>query len=139
MPIHKGDGRTKALNYWKLCITSAVVKILEGIVNTASPKHFATINLLSKHQYGFQPGKSVETNLIDSYYYITELLDQSLRVDVVLLDFSKAFDKVCHQRLQLNLKVICIEEDMVDRIMSFLKGRKQQIRAFGEGWYSFLF
>ena len=56
---------------------------------------------------------------------------------MVLLDFSKAFDKVCHQRLQLNLKIICIEEDVVDQIMSSLKGRKQQIRALGEGGTAF--
>ena len=132
-PIHKGGDKSKACSYRPISITSAVGKILEGIVNTAVLRHLITNNLLSKQQHGFRPGRSVETNLIDSYNYITELLDQGLPVDMILLDFAKAFDKVCHRRLHLKLKAIGIQEGVVDWITSFLKGRKQQVRVFGEG------
>ena len=63
LPKNKGGDRIKAPNYWPISITSAVGKNLECIVSAADLK-LAINNFLSKHQHRFQPGRSVETNLI---------------------------------------------------------------------------
>ena len=65
-------------------------------MNTHIVEHLTTNELLNDSQHGFRHGCLVETNLIDAYDYVTEHLDQAIPVNLVLLDFAKAFDKVCH-------------------------------------------
>lgn len=50
-------------------------------------------------QYGFMKGMSCLTNLISFYDQVTHLVDEGKAVDVVYLDFSKAFDMVSHSIL----------------------------------------
>ena len=61
-------------------------------MNTHIVGHHTTNELLSDSQHGFRHGYLVETILIDVYDYITEHLDQAIPVDLVLLDFEKAFN-----------------------------------------------
>ncbi len=50
-------------------------------------------------QHGFVPRRSCLTNLIIAEELITGMTDQGEPVDVAYLDFSKAFDSVCHRLL----------------------------------------
>ncbi|XP_065570285.1 uncharacterized protein LOC136033464 [Artemia franciscana] len=95
-PLHKGGSCNSISSYQLISHTSVAGKILEGIMNTHIVKHLTTNELLSDSQHGFRHGCLVYTNLIDLYDYVTEHLDQAILVDLVLLDFAKAFNKVCH-------------------------------------------
>ncbi|XP_065567282.1 uncharacterized protein LOC136031541 [Artemia franciscana] len=95
-PVNKGCSHNIISNYQPINLTSVAGKILEGIMNTHIVRHLTTNELLSDSQHSFRHGCSVETNLIDVYDYIIEHLDQAIPVDLVLLDFAKAFDRVCH-------------------------------------------
>ena len=55
--------------------------------------------LLSVHQFGFRSKHSTSDQLILCYEDITREVDQGLMVDLVFFDYSKAFDKVCHNIL----------------------------------------
>ena len=136
-PIHKGGSKEDASNYRPISVTSAVGKLLEAIVNTAILKHLTTNKLFSSCQHGFRSGRSVETNLIDSYNYITDLLDQGFPVDIILLDLAKAFDKVCHKRLRIKLQAIGVSGGVVEWVMQFLTDRKQTVKVFGEDGRTF--
>jgi len=56
---------------------------------------------------------------------------------MILLEFAKAFDKVCHRRLYVKLKAIGINTDTIDWVMLFLSDRKQAVKVLGENPFPF--
>ncbi|KAL8600648.1 hypothetical protein ACOMHN_006714 [Nucella lapillus] len=57
----------------------------------------------------------------------TELLDSGSNVDVIYMDFQKAFDSVPHRRLILKLEAHGIKQQVLQWITAFLSNRKQQV------------
>jgi hypothetical protein len=55
---------------------------------------------------------------------ITGALNNGLGVDVIYLDFIKAFDRVAHARLVTKLKGIGINGSLLSWYVSFLANRK---------------
>ena len=58
-------------------------------------------HIVSLKQHGFVKGRSCLTNLLEVFEHWTSCFDDGYRVDVVYLDYRKAFDTVPHQRLSL--------------------------------------
>ena len=129
-PIHKKGRKDSVENYRPISITSVVVKLLEHIVNKAVIEHLDWNHRLNSSQHGFQCNRSVDTNLLESYEYITKLLELRIPVDMIFLDFSKAFDKVCHRRVELKLQSIGLEEKILKWILDFLRKCVQHVRLF---------
>ena len=61
--------------------------------------HILTNDLISQKQYGFMTGRSTTLQLLRAMDDWTEALDKNNEVDIIYLDFKKAFDTVPHQRL----------------------------------------
>ena len=61
-------------------------------------------------------------------------------MDVIYLDFQKAFNKVSHQRLLLKLKAHGIGNDVINWIVEWLTHRRQRVIVGGEisNWKSVL-
>jgi len=57
----------------------------------------------------------------------TNYVDQGKSVDVIYMDFMKAFDKVSHKHLINKLKNFEIYEQLINWIQDFLSGRTQAI------------
>ncbi len=79
------------------------------------------LNLPSDAQHGFMPRRSCLTNLIVAEEFITGMTDQGEPMDVVYLDFSKAFDSVCHRlvvkkmvTMGINLKITRWVEELLN-------------------------
>ena len=70
-------------------------------------------NLINTSQHGFLKARSCRTNLFCFLEDITKWVDDGSLVNVVYLDFQKAFDKVPHQRLLLKLKAHGIGNDVI--------------------------
>jgi len=77
---------------------------LETILKDNIVCHLVTHSLINDSQRGFLPKRSCLTNLLEFLEYVTSAVDQGKPVDVIYLDFQKAFDKVPHERLLSKLK-----------------------------------
>ena len=67
-------------------------------------KQLQKINPSETKQHGFRRGMSCKTQLIEATYDWTNILSKGKgQIDVILLDFSKAFDVVPHHHLLIKL------------------------------------
>ena len=62
--------------------------------------------LLNSSQHGFLKARSCSTNMLYFLEEITKWIDERSPVDIIYLDFKKAFAKVPHQRSLLILKAV---------------------------------
>jgi hypothetical protein len=90
------------------------------------------LGLLTDSQHGFRKRWSTETQLIISIDDVAKSLDVGEQIDCILLDFSKAFDKVPHSRLLLKLQHYGVRRLLRDWITSFLIGRTQCVVLDGQ-------
>ena len=67
------------------------------------------------------------TNLLEFSEEVYESIDERKPVDVIYLDFTKAFDKVPHKRLANKLEACGIRGQVLTWIKSWLSGRRQQV------------
>ena len=99
--------KKKSVNYRPVSLTSVICKLLETIIRDHMMdfllKH-KLIKLINSTQHGFLKARSCLTNLLCIFEEITKWVDGGSPVDVIYLDFQKAFDKVPHQRVILKLK-----------------------------------
>ena len=96
--------------------------------------------LINTSQHGFLKARSCLTNLLCFLEEITKWVDDRSPVDVVYLDFQKAFDKVPHQRLLFKLKAHGIGNDVITWIEKWLTHKRQRVIVDGEisNWKSVL-
>ena len=78
-------------SYRPISVTNNICRIFEKILCNRLIDFLENENLLSPNQHGFRRGKSVLTNLVDSYNYVTYQLELKNSVDVIYLDFEKGF------------------------------------------------
>ena len=71
---------------------------------------------------------------------ITKRIDEGSPVDIIHLDYQKAFDKMPHKRLLLKLKAHVIGDGIIDWIEQWLTDRRQRVVVDGEvsNWKSVL-
>ena len=93
---------------------------------------FAERNILCKEQHGFRRGRSCESQLIGLIDQVTDALENGQDSDVLVMDFSKAFDKVSHSLLIHKLNHYGITGNLNRWIGSFLGGRRQAVVVEGE-------
>ena len=98
----KGD-RKLLENYKPISLTSVPGKLLERIIRDQIVNHMTTNNLFATCQHGFITGKSCTTQLLEYIKDISQALDKGYGVDVIYLDYQKAFDSVPHKRLLAKL------------------------------------
>ena len=114
-----------------MSLTSLTSKVMEHIVYCQISRHLSINRISSPHQHGFQRGLSCETQLITVIYEWALVLDVHGQVDVVFLDFAKAFDSVPHERLLLKADHFVIRNKTNIWFRSFLTGRSQRVLING--------
>ena len=130
-PIFKKGNRAMPENYRPVSLTSICCKIAEHVIVSNVMKHLDHTNFLSDQQHGFRRQRSCESQLIKTTNDLAEILNRKGQVDMAILDFAKAFDKVPHNRLLRKLKHCNIDQNVIGWIQSFLQNRTQRVAVDG--------
>ena len=130
-PIHKGGSRHIPKNYRPVALTSHLIKIFEKIVRRALVNYIEAHNHMNPNQHGFRAGHSCLSQLLQHQDRITQLLEEGLNVDVVYLDFSKAFDKLDIKITLQKLLNMGVTGRLFCWIQTFLSGRNQCVIVDG--------
>ena len=131
VPVFKKGERNKAENYRPISLTSVTCKLLEHVICSSIMDHLDEHNILTNAQHGFRKQRSCTTQLILTIQDLAKSVDDREQVDVILLDFSKAFDRVPHMRLLHKLKFYGIADNTHAWISDFLRNRSQKVLLDG--------
>ena len=118
------------MNYRPVSLTSVVGKMLESIIKDIITEHLESSDRIGPSQHGFIKGKSFLTNLLEFFEDVTSRVDKGEPVDVVHLDFQKAFDKVPHKRLVSKVKAHGIGDNVLTWIENWLADRMWRCRRW---------
>ena len=130
-PIFKKGKKSLPENYRPVSLTCILCKVLEKIIVKQIINHIKSSNLDSKRQHGFTKGKSVTTNLLEMMNIWSEALMHNIPVDVLYLDYQKAFDTVPHIRLIKQLETFGIIGKASKWVEAFLSNREQKVMVNG--------
>ncbi|KAK4813319.1 hypothetical protein QYF61_026482 [Mycteria americana] len=135
-PIFKKGRKEDPGNYRPVSLTSVPGKLMEQIILSAITRHVENNQGIRPSQHGFRKGRSCLTNLISFYDKVTRLVDEGKSVDVVYLDFSKAFDTVSHGILLEKLAAHGLDGCTLRWVKNWLDGRAQRVVVNGvySGW-----
>ena len=131
-PIYKKGNKSSPGNYRPVSLTSVCGRILESIIKDEVVDHLERNKLIKKSQHGFMRGKSCTSNLLAFLDKVTAAVDNGEAVDVVYLDFAKAFDKVPVERLLKKVEAHGISGQILRWIGAWLRNREQRVVLNGE-------
>lgn len=131
IPIYKGGNRDIPKNYRPIALTSHLIKIFEKVLRRYVVKYLDKYNLLNSEQHGFRSGRSCLSQLLAHYDRILNELEKCDGVDVVYLDFAKAFDKVDFGITLQKISALGINGKIGQWIRSFLSNRSQSVIVNG--------
>ena len=89
-------------------------------------------NILTDAQHGFRKKRSCESQLIVTLHNLAKSLDEKSQVDVILLDFEKAFNKVSHRHLLHKAEFYGIHGNILNWTRDFLKDWTRQVLLEGQ-------
>ena len=108
------------VRYWNIYV------IYSGISH-----HLEDHNVICDEQHGFRSGRLCETQLLITIHDFANNLNNQKKTDAILLDFTKAFDKVSHRRLCSKLFHYGIRGNLLSWINDFLTDRTQRVLVDG--------
>ena len=140
IPLFKKGSRNKSINYKPVSLTSVICKLLETIIRDHMMDFLIKHKLINPSQHGFLRARSCLTNVLCFFEELPKWVDEASPVDVIYLDFQKAFRNVQHQRLVLKLKSHGMGNSIINWIEQWLTDRKQRVVVDGEvsSWKSVL-
>ena len=108
--LHKKGDKSSAQNYRPISLTCILSKMFERIVRDHILDHI--LPYITNQQHGFLSGRSCVSNLLECMDTIYNIMNTGECVDILYLDFMKAFDSVSHGRLLSKLRTYGITGKM---------------------------
>ena len=126
-PLFKKGERDKTENYRPVSLTSIIGKIFESIIKDSLVEHLDRHRLIRNSQHGFTKSKSCLTNNLSCMESVTLNVDEGNPLDIVYLDFAKAFDKVPYERLFKKLEAHGVTGSVLNLIRNWLSSRRRKV------------
>ena len=131
-PVYKKGLRDDPGNYRPICLTPVPCKIFESIIADSIVEHVEENKLMLNSQHGFRQNRSCLTNLLEFFHNMFSVYDESRTIDILYLDFQKAFDKVPHKKPMVKVRALGIVGEVADWTEDWLRDRKQRVVINGE-------
>ena len=131
VPIHKGKSRAIPKNYRPVALTSLLIKVFEKVIRRHLVSYMEETHQFNPSQHGFRGGRSCLSQLLEHFDLVTRRMEEGKTVDVIYLDFAKAFDKVDMGITLRKLKKIGINGMLGRWLHCFLTGRYQRVIVNG--------
>ena len=132
VPVFKKGERSIPSNYRPVSLTCICSKLLEHIIYSHIFLHLKKYDILCEEKHGFRANRSCETQLIPTVNDIAKNMDAGKQTDVILLDFSKAFDRVSHMWLCHKLHHLGINGSLLAWIKCYLSEQTQKVIVNGQ-------
>ena len=129
-PQYKGGCRSLAPNYRPIALTSHLINIFEKVIRN-HVTYLEENQLLNPNQHGFRSGRSYLSQLLEHCDTILNYLQAGANVDVIYLDFAKAFDKVDFGIVFQKVKKLGIDSKIYEFMKAFLTDRRQSVVVNG--------
>ena len=126
-PIFKKGRKDDPGSYRPISLTSVPGKVMERIISGTIMDQLKVNQGIRPSQHGFTNGRSCLTNLISFYDKVTRLVDEGQAVDVVYLDFRRAFDTVPLSILVEKLAAHGLDGCTLCWVKHWLDGRAQRV------------
>jgi hypothetical protein len=131
-PIYKEQDQSAVSYYRPISLNSVICKQLEHIIGGYLRQVWDENDCLYKGQHGFRPGYSCESQVITVRQDIPESLDKGVGIDVIIIDFSKAFSLVPHDWLLTKLAAMDVYSKVDTGVRELLVGHTQRVRVGGQ-------
>ena len=131
-PVYKKGDVHLPENYRPVSLTCVSCKILEHIICKHILDHLERNKILTSLNHGFRSGYSCETQLVTTVHDLLGKFDTGSQIDMIILDFSKAFDTVPHGKLLHKMKLYGVDGNINSWLSDFLTNRKMKVVVDGE-------
>lgn len=130
IPIHKNGSKSAAENYRAIASQSVIPKLVENLMSNHIMFHASS--KINHFQHGFVPRRSTTTNLASFCHHALSALENGSQLDVLYVDFSKAFDKVDHLLLLSKLRNLGLADLIIDWLSSFISSWSYRVLVKGK-------
>jgi hypothetical protein len=125
-PIPKSGSKLQVENYRPVAILCSLAKVLEMALHARILPQ--CMPYITPAQHAFLPKRSVTTNLVSLVSFMSKELDDKKQVDIIYLDFQKAFDRVDNDVLLRKLGDMGVVPGLLKLFASYLSERRQFVR-----------
>jgi len=123
-PIYKKGKRSSSANYRPVSLTVTLCKVLEFLIQDKVMEHQDFYKLVKDTQHGFVKNRSCLTNLLILLEEVINYVDSGYPVDIIYLDFQKAFVKIPHKWLLHKLAAHGIKGELLCHADYYMCGNK---------------
>jgi len=126
-PVFKKGDPTDPNNYRPIALTCVLCKLMESIIKDQLLSYLLSHNLISKHQHAFIAKHSTSSNLLECVSDWSIALNNRQCVDVIYVDYKRAFDSIVHNKLLNKLSIFGIAGKLLNWLSAFLHNRTQRV------------
>lgn len=128
LPLPKTNNPKELKDLRPISILPVLSKVLEKILNSQVKIHLQNHDLLPQNQSGFRANYSCTTALLKVMDDILLETDKDRLTILVLLDYSKAFDRISHDLLLAVLHYLGFAGNAVLLMKNYLINRQQTVK-----------